>query len=390
MTRKSGSFWAPSTASSSRRVFKRSASNRKLETPLQSSLMLQLAKVLEWLLGPTLPDEPEQQLTKPGKGASPPRRSRSVQRKAATSATEPKVARKPRRQMTVPNTRQFAEFDHRLPAQGKPADSSRKAKFQRDEQYERSPGVGEALTAIDAGAPAVLVVGRAGTGKTRLVRYLRERPGGERQAVVAPTAIAALNAQAQTIHSFFKLPPLLLDAKALPDGQRLGVLYRRMKRLVIDEISMVRVDLIDAIDARLRSIRGDDRPFGGVQIVMVGDFLQLPPVVESDHRPLLHGLGYHTPYAFSARSLAGLWRFWVSDRAAFACMKLALSAFEADRTHCSGEHGGSVDADREAWVPGKGVPLGALQGGSPGECLFHQIRGDRHDDAGGHREAFGL
>src|SRR3954464_7430326 len=90
------------------------------------------------------------------------------------------------------------------------------------------------------------------------------------------------------------------------------------------------------------------------------------------------------------RILPGLWRFWVSDRAAFACMKLALSAFEADRTHCSGEHGGSVDADREAWVPGKGVPLGALQGGSPGECLFHQIRGDRHDDAGGHREAFGL
>src|SRR5215212_4008353 len=265
--------------------------------------MLQLAKVLEWLLGPTLPDEPEQQLVKPGKGASPPRRSRSVQRNAGTSAKEPKVARKPRRQMTMPNTRQFGEFNRRLPTQSKPADSPRKPKFQRDESYERSPGVGETLTAIDAGAPVVLVVGRAGTGKTRLVRYLRERPGGERQAVVAPTAIAALNAQAQTIHSFFKLPPLLLDAKALPDGQRFGVLYRRMKRLVIDEISMVRVDLIDAIDARLRSIRGDDRPFGGVQIVMVGDFLQLPPVVENDHRPLLQGLGYRTPYAFSARAL---------------------------------------------------------------------------------------
>jgi len=163
--------------------------------------------------------------------------------------------------------------------------------------------VSEALASIDAGAPVVLIVGRAGTGKTRLVRYLRERPGGERQAVVAPTAIAALNAQAQTIHSFFKLPPLLLDAKALPEERGFGVLYRRMKRLVIDEISMVRVDLIDAIDARLRSIRGNARPFGGVQVVMVGDFLQLPPVVESDHRPLLHGLGYQTPYAFSARAL---------------------------------------------------------------------------------------
>lgn len=265
--------------------------------------MLQLAKVLEWLLGPTLPDEPEQQLVKPGKGASPPRRSRSVQRNAATSANESKVARKPRRQMTMPNTRQFGEFNRRLPTQSKPADSPRKPKFQRDEQYERSPGVGGALTAIDAGAPVVLVVGRAGTGKTRLVHYLRERSGGERQAVVAPTAIAALNAQAQTIHSFFKLPPLLLDAKALPDERGFGVLYRCMKRLVIDEISMVRADLIDAIDARLRSIREDDRPFGGVQVVMVGDFLQLPPVVQNDHRPLLHGLGYRTPYAFSARAL---------------------------------------------------------------------------------------
>src|SRR4051812_31077274 len=280
---------------------KRSASNRKFETPLQSSLMLQLAKVLEWLLGPTLPDEPEQQLVKPGKGASPPRRSRSVQRNAATSAAEAKTIRKPRPRTPLPDTRHFGEFNRRLPTQGKP--TGQKPKFQRDEAYERSPGVSEALAAIDAGAPVVLVVGRAGTGKTRLVRYLRERPGGERQAVVAPTAIAALSAQAQTIHSFFQLPPLLLEAKALPNERRFGVLYRRMKRLVIDEISMVRVDLIDAIDARLRAIREDGRPFGGVQVVMVGDFLQLPPVVENDHRPLLHALSYRTPYAFSARAL---------------------------------------------------------------------------------------
>src|SRR5215210_590966 len=260
--------------------------------------MLKLGKVLEWLLGPTLP---EQQPTKPGKSATSSRQSRPVQRSVATPASEPKATREPRYQSPMPNTRQFGEFNGRLPTQGKPA--GRKPKFQRDEQYERSLGVGEALTAIDAGSPVALVVGRAGTGKTRLVRYLRDRPGGERQAVVAPTAIAALNAQAQTIHSFFKLPPLLLDAKALPDERGFGVLYRRMKRLVIDEISMVRVDLIDAVDARLRSIREDDRPFGGVQVVMVGDFLQLPPVVENDHRPLLHGLGYRTPYAFSARAL---------------------------------------------------------------------------------------
>src|SRR3954463_8507172 len=258
--------------------------------------MLQLAKVLEWLLGPTLPDRLERQPTRPGESAPPARRSRPAQPSVVGPAAEAKAARKPRHRTPMPNTRQFG-----LPTQDKPA--GRRPKFQRDEAYERSPGVGEALAAIDAGAPVVLVVGRAGTGKTRLVRYLRERPGGERQAVVAPTAIAALNAQAQTIHSFFKLPPLLLDAKTLPNERRFGVLYRRMKRLVIDEVSMVRVDLIDAIDARLRAIRGSDRPFGGVQIVMVGDFLQLPPVVETDHRPLLHGLGYRTPYAFSAHAL---------------------------------------------------------------------------------------
>src|SRR3954454_11877049 len=182
--------------------------------------MLQLAKVLEWLLGPTLPDRLERQPTKPGESAPPARRSRPVQPSVVGPAAEAKAARKPRHRTPMPNTRQFGEFNRHLPTQGKPA--GQKPEFQRDETYERSPGVGEALAAIDAGAPVVLVVGRAGTGKTKLVRYLRERPGGERQAVAAPTAIAALNAQAQTIHSFFKLPPLLLDANALPNERRLG------------------------------------------------------------------------------------------------------------------------------------------------------------------------
>jgi ATP-dependent DNA helicase PIF1 len=112
-----------------------------------------------------------------------------------------------------------------------------------------------------------------------------------------------MNAGAQTIHSFFHFPSLFLDAKNLPEGRKFGVLYHRMTRLVIDEISMVRADLLDAMDARLRKIRNDDRPFGGVQVIMVGDFLQLPPVVEQEHRPLLHALGYKSPFAFSAHVL---------------------------------------------------------------------------------------
>src|SRR3954468_9471857 len=164
--------------------------------------MRRLGKVLERLLGPILPSRLEGQPTKPTESAPLARRPRPVQPSVASPAAEAKTVRKSRHRTPMPDTRHFGEFNRRLPTQSKPAGSPRKPKFQRDEAYERSPGVGEGLTAIAAGAPVVLVVGRAGTGKTRLVRSLRERPGGERQAVVAPTAIAALNAQAQTIHSF--------------------------------------------------------------------------------------------------------------------------------------------------------------------------------------------
>src|ERR1700680_4229401 len=199
--------------------------------------------------------------------------------------------------------KKFAHFNRGVAAKAK---SAADANFKKDEQYEASPGVREALAAIDAGTPAVLIAGRAGTGKTRLVQYLKSRPGGELQATVAPTGIAALNAQAQTIHSFFHLEHAVLDARNLSKGGRFGSPYRRMKRLVIDEISMVRADAVDAIDARLRQVRTDNRRFGGVQIVMVGDFLQLPPVVQGHDWPLLDGLGYRAPYAFNAHAVQSL------------------------------------------------------------------------------------
>jgi ATP-dependent DNA helicase PIF1 len=154
-------------------------------------------------------------------------------------------------------TKQFGKFGRG----GAALQSRPTGEFKRDESYEASAGVAEALAAVDAGAPAVLIIGRAGTGKTRLVQYLKARPGGELQATVAPTGIAALNAQAQTIHSFFRLEPTVLDAANLSDGGKFGNVYRRMKRLIIDEISMVRADLIDAMDARLRKVRGYRGPF---------------------------------------------------------------------------------------------------------------------------------
>jgi ATP-dependent DNA helicase PIF1 len=212
---------------------------------------------------------------------------------------------KPPRPQTTPaptKTKQFGKFSRGIAAMA----SRAAAQFKRDEEYEASPGVTEALAAVDAGAPAILVIGRAGTGKTRLVQYLKARPGGELQATVAPTGIAALNAQAQTIHSFFRFEPTVLDAANLSDGGKFGSVYRRMKRLIIDEISMVRADLIDAMDARLRKVRADQRRFGGVQIVMVGDFLQLPPVIQQNDWPVLEALGYRGPFAFNAHALADL------------------------------------------------------------------------------------
>lgn len=188
------------------------------------------------------------------------------------------------------------------PPQDSPSSSTSRAGIQdrRDLEYEASDGIREALDLIQSGAPLVLISGRAGTGKSRLIRYLEATSAPLRQIVVAPTGIAALNVGAATIHKTFMLPPNLIDARNL-DRPRLGRELEKIDRLIIDEISMVRADLLDGIDARLRERRGDPRPFGGVQVVMVGDFLQLPPVTPQAEAEMLAHLGYQTPYAFSAR-----------------------------------------------------------------------------------------
>ncbi len=168
---------------------------------------------------------------------------------------------------------------------------------------ELGPEAHAALRLIDTDCPMLFVLGRAGTGKTTLVRHLRKRPGAETMVILAPTGIAAINAGGQTIHSFFRLPPRLID----PDNiqiTRSNKLWRKVDRIVIDEVSMVRVDLIDAMDAILRRARRDERPFGGVQMIFVGDFLQLPPVTPGPEAEMLRQLGYASPYAFSARAVA--------------------------------------------------------------------------------------
>lgn len=137
----------------------------------------------------------------------------------------------------------------------------------------------------------LFITGRAGAGKSVLLRHFREQTK-KRIVVAAPTGIAALNVQGQTLHSLFKLPPQLHRSGTLAPNDRVSSLLKRIDTLVIDEISMVRADLLDAVDERLRQACRNDLPFGGKQIIMFGDPYQLPPVVEDglrDYFEAVHG-----------------------------------------------------------------------------------------------------
>ena len=156
---------------------------------------------------------------------------------------------------------------------------------------------------LTAGCPVVFVTGNAGTGKSTLIRYLRHVI--EKQTVVlAPTGVAALNVEGVTIHSFFHFPPRILeedDIKLVRDRK----LYRKLELLIIDEVSMVRCDLMDSVDRFLRKNRGSSAPFGGVQLLLIGDLFQLPPVVPRQERDGLKSRGYASPHFFSAFGLQG-------------------------------------------------------------------------------------
>ena len=154
----------------------------------------------------------------------------------------------------------------------------------------------------------VFLTGRAGTGKTTFLRTLKEQLP-KRMIVLAPTGIAAINAGGVTIHSFFQLPfsPYIPNTTFRAEGTfRFGREKQRIIRttdlLVIDEISMVRADLLDAVDTVLRRYRDHGRPFGGVQLLLIGDLQQLPPVVKDADWALLSQY-YDSPYFFSSNAL---------------------------------------------------------------------------------------
>ena len=155
----------------------------------------------------------------------------------------------------------------------------------------------------------VFLTGKAGTGKTTFLRQLKAR-SPKRMVVVAPTGVAAINAGGVTIHSFFQFPlaPYIpgssfntKDEKYRFSKEKKNII-RTLDLLVIDEISMVRADLLDQIDAVLRLHKDRHRPFGGVQLLMIGDLSQLAPVVKDDEWTLLREY-YRTPYFFGSHAL---------------------------------------------------------------------------------------
>lgn len=152
--------------------------------------------------------------------------------------------------------------------------------------------------ASGAGAQGNLfLTGRAGTGKTTMLRKFLAS-AGDRAIVLAPTGVAAMNAGGQTIHSFFKFPPRLIepgDVKRLRSTR----LIKAIDTLIIDEISMVRADMLDAIDRSLKLNRASKRPFGGVRMILSGDLHQLPPVVSGEEAPILQER-YGGSYFFNA------------------------------------------------------------------------------------------
>ena len=171
---------------------------------------------------------------------------------------------------------------------------------------ERNSELRTAWDFVENTGRSIFLTGKAGTGKTTFLKTVIEH-SRKRPIVVAPTGVAAINAGGVTIHSFFQLPlsPYVPGAKVeskFDFSKEKRKIIASMDLLIIDEISMVRADLLDAIDAVLRRYREHGEPFGGVQLLMIGDLAQLTPVVTPEDEQMLKPY-YNTPYFFGSKAL---------------------------------------------------------------------------------------
>lgn len=166
-----------------------------------------------------------------------------------------------------------------------------------------NPEFQRALALMEDTQKNILITGRAGTGKSTLLSYFRDHTK-KKAVILAPTGVAAVNVSGQTIHSFFQFKPSVTPAsikKKKSAGKEKTTVYKKLTAIVIDEVSMVRADLLDCIDKFLRFNGPDEKqPFGGVQMIFIGDLYQLPPVVTSAEREIFR-THYSSPYFFSAK-----------------------------------------------------------------------------------------
>lgn len=165
---------------------------------------------------------------------------------------------------------------------------------------EINPQFAQVLDLLEHSNKHLFLTGKAGTGKSTLLQYFRQQTK-KNLAVVAPTGVAAVNIAGETIHSFFKFPIGITTQEASKKGkaQRNNKLYTQLQTLILDEISMVRADLLDCIDTFLRHARENFFPFGGVQIVMIGDLYQLPPILTRDEAEAFNRV-YGSAHFFAA------------------------------------------------------------------------------------------
>jgi len=142
-----------------------------------------------------------------------------------------------------------------------------------------------ALSVMHSSDPVIMITGAAGTGKSTLLHHFRVTTP-KKCIVLAPTGISAIQVKGETIHSFLKLKPgmTISDVRQKAARLRNTSIYEAIETIIIDEISMVRADLIDMMDVFLKAARMDMRPFGGIQLIMIGDFCQLPPVISREEQ----------------------------------------------------------------------------------------------------------
>lgn len=192
------------------------------------------------------------------------------------------------------------------------------------------------VEAVNRNCGGIFVTGKAGTGKSTLIKYLTHVV--KNIAVIAPTAIAAINVEGVTIHSFFGIPPRPINpGEVFSPRKNMIPVFENIKALIVDEVSMVPPDIIDCMHNSLMKIKRNSLPFGGIPIIFVGDILQLPPVVQDEDVGVFYTHRYNSPNFYSADAFKLIEVFPVELKKVFRQSDLefvnALSRIRVNKDH---------------------------------------------------------